>query len=151
MAADLWVFINMGQAILMSIPAVNIYTHGTHITVAHAMGTTIGINSMILLAACFEFFGFKGEQTKSTTKQINISFWLLQISLVVFWLSLNMAGIKKSIWQMSQHQSSYSKMMDTLHPYFTTFFIAGIGLIISFLLISYILINFFIMNNKRKN
>lgn len=59
MAADIWVFLNLGQAILMSIPAINLYTHGTHVTVAHAMGTTIGINSMILFAACFEFFSGK--------------------------------------------------------------------------------------------
>lgn len=31
-----------------SIPAINLFTHGTHITVAHAMGSTIGINTMIL-------------------------------------------------------------------------------------------------------
>ncbi len=151
MAADLWVFINMGQAILMSIPAINIYTHGTHITVAHAMGTTIGINSMILFAACFEFFGFKGEQSKSIAKQINISFWLLQFSLVIFWLSLNMAGIKKSIWQMSQHQSSYSKMMETLHPYFATFFIAGIGIMLAFSILAFILIKYFVVKNRSKN
>ena len=151
MAADLWVFINMGQAILMSIPAINIYTHGTHITVAHAMGTTIGINSMILFAACFEFFGFKGEQSKSIAKQINISFWLLQVSLVIFWLSLNMAGIKKSIWQMSQHQSSYSKMMETLHPYFATFFIAGIGIMLAFSILAFILIKYFVVKNRSKN
>ena len=62
MAADLWVFLNMAQAILMSIPAINIYTHGTHVTVAHAMGTTIGINSMILLAACFEFSNVSNQE-----------------------------------------------------------------------------------------
>ena len=50
-ASELWVFLNLFLALLMSIPAINRYTHGTHITVAHAMGTTIGINSMILLAS----------------------------------------------------------------------------------------------------
>ena len=37
----------------MSIPAFNLYTHGTQITVVHAMGTTIGINTMIVLAGVF--------------------------------------------------------------------------------------------------
>jgi len=50
-AADIWVFLNLILALLMSIPAINYFTHGTHITVAHTMGTMIGINSMILLAA----------------------------------------------------------------------------------------------------
>ncbi|HSY75912.1 MAG TPA: cbb3-type cytochrome c oxidase subunit I, partial [Bacteroidia bacterium] len=51
MASDAWIFINLALAIAISIPAVNIFTHGTHITVAHAMGTTIGINTMILMAS----------------------------------------------------------------------------------------------------
>jgi nitric oxide reductase subunit B len=36
-------------AIIISLPALNLITPGTHVTVGHAMGTTIGINGMILL------------------------------------------------------------------------------------------------------
>lgn len=132
MASDIWVFINMGQAILMSIPAINIYTHGTHVTVAHAMGTTIGINSMILFAACFEFLKPNTHHKTQPSKKLNIVFWILQISLLFFWLSLNIAGIKKGIWQLNEHQIVYSKMMETLYPYFTIFVISGVGLFIAF-------------------
>lgn len=134
-ASDVWVFINMGQAILLSIPAINIYTHGTHVTVAHAMGTTIGINSMILFAACFEFLQVNHLNLKSPNKKLLFSFWLLQISLFIFWLTLNIAGIKKGIWQLSTPQISYSNLMQSLHPYFVVFVIAGIGLFISFSLL----------------
>lgn len=137
MASDIWVFINLIQAIFMSIPSINIYTHGTHVTVAHSMGTTIGINSMILFAACFEFMNVNVITRSSTHKMVNISFWTLQFSLFIFWLSLNIAGIKKGIWQMCEKQSSYSVMMDSLLPYFIIFFIAGVGLIISFYTIVY--------------
>ena len=136
MTADIWVFLNMGQAILMSIPAINIYTHGTHVTVAHAMGTTIGINTMILLAACFEFFN-----RKEKSNYLNYLFWGLQISLLVFWLSLNGAGIQKGIWQLSSHQESYSKMMESLRPYFIVFAFAGLGLLITLSSFAIILIN----------
>lgn len=132
MAADIWVFINMGQAILMSIPAINIYTHGTHVTVAHAMGTTIGINSMILFAACFEFLKPDMFKEIKPSKRINFVFWIFQVSLLFFWLSLNMAGIKKGMWQLDEHQVSYSKMMHSLQPYFIVFVVAGIGLLMSF-------------------
>lgn len=140
MAADIWVLLNMGQAILMSIPAINVFTHGTHITVAHAMGTTIGINSMILFAACFEFLNPKINQNPSTKRILNKTFWFLQGSLLIFWLSLNVAGIKKGIWQMSEHQISYSKMMDSIYPYFTSFFVGGTGLMIAFSILAFILI-----------
>ncbi|MBS1764843.1 MAG: cbb3-type cytochrome c oxidase subunit I [Bacteroidetes bacterium] len=132
MASDIWVFINIGQASLLSIPAINIYTHGTHITVAHAMGTTIGINSMILLAACFEFLKPELYRTAKPSRSINFAFWMLQISLVILFLSLNIAGFKKGIWQLTEEQSSYSVMMQSLQPYFISFLIAGIGLMISF-------------------
>ena len=132
MASDIWVFINMGQAILMSIPAINIYTHGTHVTVSHAMGTTIGINSMILFAACFEFLKPNTHYEFQISKKLNIVFWISQISLLFFWLSLNIAGIKKGIWQLSEHQIVYSKMMESLYPYFAVFVISGIGLFIAF-------------------
>lgn len=48
-AADVWIFLTLLLAICMSIPAINVYTHGTHITVAHTMGATIGINSFYYL------------------------------------------------------------------------------------------------------
>lgn len=148
MAADIWVFINMGQAILMSIPAINVFTHGTHITVAHSMGTTIGINSMILFAACFEFLNINYFEKLKTKKIVDASFWILQISLLVFWLSLNIAGIKKGIWQMSQIQISYSKMMESLYPYFASFFIAGIGLLISFAILAFMLIKLYLQKQS---
>lgn len=50
LGAEWWVAVNLFLALIISIPAVNRFTHGTHVTVAHAMGTTIGINSTILLA-----------------------------------------------------------------------------------------------------
>jgi nitric oxide reductase subunit B len=144
MAADIWVFINMGQAILLSIPAANKYTHGTHVTVAHAMGTTIGINTMILLAACFIFFNKSNKN-----KYLNYLFWLLQISLLVFWLALNAAGIQKGIWQLSINQESYSKMMESLRPYFIVFGFAGLGLLLTLGSFAFILIKFATKNHVK--
>jgi nitric oxide reductase subunit B len=131
MASEIWVFLNMGQAVLMSIPSINLYTHGTHVTVAHAMGTTIGINSMILFAACFEFLKPITKGNQHSSQKFNIVFWALQLSLFTLWISLNFAGIQKAFWQLSLHQESYSKMMQSLQPYFIAFVIAGSGLFIT--------------------
>jgi len=130
LAADIWVFLNMGQAILMSIPAINIYTHGTHVTVAHAMGTTIGINTMILLAACFEFLGLR-QLTDNQLRVCKISFYVTQFNLLVFWLSLNIAGIKKGIWQLSEQRIPFSKMMHSLEHWFQLFAWSGLILMIA--------------------
>lgn len=147
MMADFWVFINMFQAILMSIPVLNLYTHGTHITVAHAMGTTIGINSMILMGLIFEFLPTKHFNIK-TLKRLNFAFWVMQISLFFFWLSLVFAGIKKGIWQMTLQQSSFHSMMQSLQPTFSIFFIAGIILMLSIVYIALFLIKAYYSNCK---
>jgi nitric oxide reductase subunit B len=140
MAADIWVLINLSQAILMSIPALNLYTHGTHVTVAHAMGTTIGINSMILFAACFEFLGNGSIAFNTKNRWITLSFWTTQSALLVFWVSLNLAGIKKGIWQMSEPQIPFSTMMKGLHLYFGIFFAAGLVLATALFTIVFILL-----------
>ncbi|MBK7966689.1 MAG: cbb3-type cytochrome c oxidase subunit I [Bacteroidetes bacterium] len=134
-ATNVWVFLNMGQAILMSIPAVNLYTHGTHVTVAHAMGTTIGINSMILLSTCFTYL-YNSKQS-TIPNNMHLAFWLLQVSLFIFWITLNWAGITKGIWQLSIEPIQFSEMMNGLRPQFQIIYLSGIGLFIAILLLAY--------------
>lgn len=130
LASNVWVFLNMGQAILMSIPVINLYTHGTHITVAHAMGTTIGINTMILLAACFELLPKNILDKIENNRWPKVLFHIGQLALFVFWLSLNMAGVLKGIWQMSESQVSFAEMMKSLQLYFNVFASAGFVLLL---------------------
>ena len=48
-AAKWWTCAMLLSAILISVPPLNSVIHGTHVVTAHAMGTEIGIDSMILL------------------------------------------------------------------------------------------------------
>ena len=130
-AADIWVFINLTQALFMSIPALNRYTHGTHVTVAHAMGTTIGINTMILFAACFEFFRGGPCDVRRPGRQINVLFWTAQFSLLVFWISLTAAGVVRGFWQMGDRSLPFNLMMEQLRPAFVLFAASGAMLMIS--------------------
>src|SRR5690606_13697547 len=109
-AADVWVFLTLGLAILMSIPALNIYMHGTHVVVAHTMGATIGINSMLLLAFTYDIFG-----NETTGQKIEkYGFWLINGSLVVFWTALTIAGFTKSYWQFNSPGIAYGEMIAQL-------------------------------------
>jgi nitric oxide reductase subunit B len=148
MATEFWVFVNMGQAILMSIPVLNLYTHGTHVTVAHSMGTTIGINSMILLAAGFMFLIPKTEQSNKPARILSITFWSLQISLVLLFVSLDIAGFKKGQWQLDPNQSSFGTMMETLRPWFILLVISGIGVMSSFAVFIVYLLKKVLKNGK---
>ncbi len=126
-AADIWVFLNLILAILISIPAFNLFSHGTHITVAHAMGTTIGINTMILMGSVFliveELRGpaFSGW-SKTCASQ---GFWVTNLSLVVFLGALMIAGSMEAFteWEDFYEQS------EAVVPFLLAFSISGIGLL----------------------
>jgi nitric oxide reductase subunit B len=119
----------------MSVPAINLYTHGTHITVAHAMGTTIGINSFLLIAFAIDIFTLDQITPIQKNKYFKYGFWITNISLLLFWISLIGAGIRKSIWQMSIHPMPFSSMMLSLKPFFIVFALAGFSLLIGFICI----------------
>lgn len=130
-AADVWVFLTLGLAILMSIPALNIYMHGTHVVVAHTMGATIGINSMLLLAFTYDIFG--NENTGQKIEKYG--FWLINGSLVVFWTALTIAGFTKSYWQFNSPEIAYGEMIAQLKPWFYVFFVSGCCLVAGFFMI----------------
>jgi nitric oxide reductase subunit B len=125
-AADVWIFINLVLAIAISIPALNVYTHGTHVTVAHSMGSTIGINTMILLASVFLVVREEcGERSYARWLTPVLSgYWFANVSLLVFWIALIAAGVGKALYA----GPSFQHMMQSIHPYLLAFVVAGVGL-----------------------
>ncbi|MBK0402399.1 cbb3-type cytochrome c oxidase subunit I [Adhaeribacter sp. BT258] len=148
-AADVWIFLNLGVAILMSIPALNLHTHGTHVTVAHAMGTTIGINSMILLALAFYIFGqVFGALSPKNMMKAKVGYWLSNGSLLVFWLALMGAGLTNAWYQWYEPEMPHALLMQKLVPFFAVFIFAGIFLFIGFALIVFPLLQQFFSGKK---
>ena len=137
MAADIWIFLSLVLAIIMSVPAINIYTHGTFITVAHTMGATIGINSFLLLAVAFDILHEKGKSFSFNPNWFNRSYWTANIALFIFWVSLIAAGIIKAKWQMAVNKIPFSAMMLQLKPFFIEFFISGFVLLAALFMIIY--------------
>ncbi len=125
-SANVWVFINLAIALLISIPAINYYTHGTQITVAHAMGTTIGINTPLLLASLFLILG-----QKLKTTQLALSKWGFLIfhgSLGLFFLGLLLAGLIRSRWMNSATGEMFQEMHQASLPGFLMTLVSGLGI-----------------------
>ncbi len=140
LASEIWVFLNLILAILMSIPALNIYTHGTHITVAHAMGTTIGINTMILFASIFYIFSNKDQSLIQKNKSnINLAIWISNISLLIFWVALIIAGIIKGYYTVSQNVA-FETTMQHVRPFLWIFAISGVFIAATLTYLSVILL-----------
>ncbi|MCC6384218.1 MAG: cbb3-type cytochrome c oxidase subunit I [Bacteroidia bacterium] len=141
MAADYWIFINVFIALLISIPFINYYTHGTRITVMHSMGTTIGINTNILFASLIYISVYlNGDRIQKVIKQLRIGFWLMQSFLLLFLISLLWSGIKRSIWMYSQGEYlPFSVLHEEIKPALISFLISGFGLFIALALIAWLL------------
>jgi len=88
LAAEIWGYLNLALALAMSVPYLNQFTHGTHVTVAHAMGSTIGINSMILLGCWIWVL-----KPNLSFSNIRLPFWILQVGTLVLFASLVGMGL----------------------------------------------------------
>lgn len=150
-AADFWLFLNIILALLFSIPAINFFTHGTHITVAHSMGTTIGINTTILLASVFFIVQKVMPNFKAATTFTKRSYYLFNISLFCFFCTLLYAGVKRSNWMYFTKNVHFSEMQDSLHTTYIVFFVFGIGLAISIVLLATVLIKALIKSIAKKS
>ena len=135
-ASDVWIILNLVLALAISVPAINIYTHGTHITVAHSMGSMIGINSMILLASVFFIFA---ERLASLPKKMMTlgtwGFYILNISLVFFWGCLLAAGAIRGYMTATGEilgGQGFHMVQEAIRPYMIAFILPGLGLLIGF-------------------
>ena len=151
LATDLWIFINIIIALLFSIPAINFYTHGTHITVAHSMGTTIGINTTILFSALF-FIVHHLFPTYETVRKWTIrGFVAFNISLFFFCASLFAAGVKRSYWMYITKDGPFAEMQESMVPYYISFFIFGIAIFISLLIVAVPIFKLLLLKLKSEN
>ena len=135
-AADLWIFLNLLLAVTMSVPGINVYTHGTHVTVAHTMGATIGINSFLLISFIIDIINERYGELGSDKRMVHTGYWITNISLVVFWLSLITAGVMKAKWQMSVNRIPFAEMMQHLKPFFAVFALSGTSLLLGLLMVA---------------
>ncbi len=130
-AADAWVLLNLALAILLSIPALNAFTHGTHITVAHAMGATIGINTNLLFAS-LAFKPNAKDQPSNELRPVSWLLWSMQCLLLCFWTGLLLAGWLRI--DAIRQQLTFAEMGLRLLPYYRYLGFAGwiLGALVGF-------------------
>ncbi|GAB4092912.1 cbb3-type cytochrome c oxidase subunit I [Flaviaesturariibacter terrae] len=123
--ADGWVLLNLALAILLSVPAINRYTHGTHITVAHAMGATIGINTMLLLASVSYILGqARPRALAAHGRTLRRALWVTNGALLLFFVSLLGSGLVKISGTLSNE--AFATIMRRSAPLFRAFAASGL-------------------------
>lgn len=147
--ADIWIFLNLTLAIAISVPSWNYYTHGTHITVAHAMGTTIGINTMLLFASVFYIIQ-KENKTSIERSKPTISWGILitNASLLLFWISLLGSGLLKISGKLNNEV--FASIMQKSQPWFRLFAYSGIIIFAGLLILILAAYKTLITSSKKK-
>lgn len=144
--ADFWVFLNIILALLISIPSINLFTHGTHITVAHSMGTTIGINTLILFSSITYILEKEFMFTATVLLKIKQGIKIFHFSFICFWITLLVLGVKKGHWTYFSQNISFGTFQNSMHWIYALFVLFGFGLLTGLYLISFKLLN--LIRNK---
>ena len=97
-------------------------------TVAHAMGTTIGINTMILLSSVFYVIReeLPVEVHYGCSRQVKLGYRIANASLGVFFTSLILAGLGKGL----HDGGSFQEMMLSIRPFLMLFVVSGVTLML---------------------
>jgi nitric oxide reductase subunit B len=106
-AAKYWSVAIVGSAVLISVPPLNAIIHGTYAVTGHAMGATIGIDTMILLGAVIWIVGeyLRGREGEDASNPLHCARmrWSViglnvGVALLVGWLHL--AGVVTGLTRM---------------------------------------------------
>ena len=92
-AAKWWTFVMLLVSIVISVPSWNSVIHGTQAVVAHAMGTTIGIDTLVLLGTASWLIGEAGGaaalgKLDSSLQRLCIRWISWVLAVLVGWLML---------------------------------------------------------------
>ena len=135
--AEFWILFNLVFALLISIPSINHLTHGTHMTVVHSMGTTIGINSMLLFACIFYALGKHQKVSQSLLSKIGLP--LTNGAILVFLGALFWAGMQGSKIKFADQPYNMASVDYYSGPLMIVF-LSGLAILIGFSMLMYLVI-----------
>lgn len=94
-SATVWTLLQLIVSLAISIPPLNALVHGTHVITAHAMGSMLGIDSMILWGAVAYCLAAAGAQRRPILRGRGSVFavcWI-NLALLAFWGGLLISGV----------------------------------------------------------
>lgn len=96
-ATTAWTCLQLVIALVISVPSLNAFVHGTLAIVAHSMGSLIGIDTMAMLAAgLWLTHELSGENPRMLRLGL-VAVGLLNIGLFVMWLALLVVGVRAGV------------------------------------------------------
>jgi len=131
-SASLWTCTMLALSLLIAIPPFNGLIHGTHVVVAHSMGSMLGINTMILLAAMAymvqSICGTAGAAA-ACARRTRLAIPVLNLSLALFWVAFLGRGLASGWTRYAGPSSPDFSPLLQFFPW--TVLVSGIGLTLS--------------------
>lgn len=129
-SAQYWTAGNMGLAILISVPAINAWTHGTQVTVAHAMGSMIGISTTLLLAVLYDMTDTMVRSPPRWMMRLSlVAVKLFNVALALFLGGLLGLGAVRGRWLYLQVPATFHDM--TMRAALPSEVLLGAGLVLA--------------------
>jgi len=132
-SGTLWTLLMLLLAVMISLPPLNALIHGTHVVVAHSMGSMIGIDSMILWAALSYLLGHlvrPGHPAVQGTR-VRAAIPFISVFLLVFLIAFLARGIAAGMLRYLGPSSPDVSLLVKAFP--TVMFVSGFGLAASIL------------------
>jgi nitric oxide reductase subunit B len=126
-----WTWLQLFTSIFMSIPNLNGFVHGTHVITSHAMGTMVGIDSMMLWGVAFFLVS---SMYPKATKYLNRpavakAAIASNVFLFLFWSAMTIKGLAFGWVRYTGEESAFIAQIDLYFP--ILFLIFGIGLTVT--------------------
>lgn len=98
-AAEVWTLVAVGTGILLAVPQLNIWLHGTTAIVSHSMGSMIGVNVMIVMGTLVRY-GCESDAVlaQQMTRRVR---WT-GVTLVLVCVNLVLAGGVEGVLRVDQ-------------------------------------------------
>jgi nitric oxide reductase subunit B len=108
------------------------------------MGTTMGINTTILLASIFFILSHQShEAIQRKSFYIKGGFFLFHTCLFTFWLSLVLSGIRRSYWMYFEPAVAFREMQISSQPFVIALILSGAGIFLSLLILVFLILLIF--------
>ncbi|MCA8944021.1 MAG: cbb3-type cytochrome c oxidase subunit I [Planctomycetes bacterium] len=103
-SAKWWTGAILLSSLLISVPSLNAYIHGTHVVTGHAMGAEIGIDTMALFGGvCFLLTELRGESARARLHcgRMRWHLGIMNASLVTLFGWLTISGTVRGIYRIN--------------------------------------------------
>jgi len=128
-SVEFWVIISVLSGVIFAIPQINLITHGTYLTLIHAMGSMIGVNFLIIVLGALAF-AVAPEAVRAERVQLGVR--LTNWSLGGLWLVLGASGLVRGIMRIEHGYVEFQPIREAIlvgFPIAGAVLLAGIGLL----------------------